>query len=59
MDPKATLLAALEAIKQGDHDEARELLNAYWAWIRSGGYVPEIEGGDFANALELLLTKEI
>lgn len=44
MDPKACLGRMEQAVKVGDHDEARAAHEDYQEWRRKGGFEPE--GGD-------------
>jgi hypothetical protein len=40
MDPTATLLRALRAIKDQDRDEAREAFQDLIEWLARGGFMP-------------------
>lgn len=40
MDPDATLRKAIEAMAEGDRDEAMWALQDLADWIRGGGFVP-------------------
>jgi hypothetical protein len=41
MDPTATLIAMLEAIADGDLDEATGYFDALLSWIERGGFIPD------------------
>lgn len=55
MDPKQALLDALTAAQNGEYEQAKEFIEAYWGWRRSGGFEPQIDGATFATAVELLI----
>ena len=43
MDPQQTWTDLLDALKQNDHDESRELAEALLEWLRRGGFPPTLE----------------
>ena len=44
MDAKATLLAANQAVSDGDLEAAGHALADYWQWRGNGGFEPELWG---------------
>ena len=66
MDPTATLRLAMEAIENGEYEEAHEHLEAYREWRNKGGFEPywlnsgqgpwTITGDALFNLIEASLT---
>ena len=44
MDPAATLIEALNALKDNNLNDARNALDNYASWRNSGGYSPRFSG---------------
>ena len=50
MDPQQTWTDLLDALKQNDHDESRELAEALLEWLRRGGFPPIVVGDESLGA---------
>ena len=50
MDPQQTWTDMLDALKQNDHQEAKELAEALLDWLRKGGFPPIVVGDESLGA---------
>jgi len=50
MDPQQTWTDMLDALKQNDHDEAKELAGALLEWLGKGGFPPIVVGDESIGA---------
>ena len=44
MDPQQTWTDMLDALKQNDHEEAKEFAGAILEWLGKGGFPPSVVG---------------
>lgn len=51
MDPKALIFNAIEELKNGSYGNAMRLLQDYKTWRKKGGFRPNFNGDDLADAL--------
>jgi hypothetical protein len=59
MDPKACLLAAVQAISDENFEQARELLDAYAQWRQRGGFEPVDVGGQRGDVFVLACERRL
>lgn len=50
MDPQQTWTDMLDALKQNDHEEAKELAETLLEWLRKGGFPPLVVGDESLGA---------
>ena len=50
MDPQQTWTDMLDALKQNDYDEAKELAGALLEWLDKGGFPPTVVGDESIGA---------
>lgn len=55
MDPNAALQGYVDAIADGDYDQAYDFLEALEGWLRGGGFLPRGVSDDRRAALSILV----
>ena len=64
MDPQKTWTDMLDALKQNDHDEAKELAGALLEWLGKGGFPPigvgdESLGADWHRTIAVFICRSV
>ena len=59
MDPKACLIAASEALQDGNVYVARDALEDYWRWRDGDGFEPTMDDGRSGDAFAADLREEV